>query len=158
VSENNAPTPDPIRFFGTGWVTHDTAYWLRRVGVSVGALAAACAGAELMRLAVEGVAVSKGGSLINVLLVGAIVICTAIAAVRTWGRLSKGRDSLTGWMADEKSVGPMLMIGFVGALVAYFLRSLVEAPGEAEKRSRYDLAQAAFARRRTAPATRGKRR
>jgi hypothetical protein len=139
-------------------LTHDTAYWLRRVGVSVGALAAACAGAELMRLAVEGVAVSKGGSLINVLLVGAIVICTAIAAVRTWGLLSKGRDSLTGWMADEKSVGPMLMIGFVGALVAYFLRSLVEAPGEAEKRSRYDLAQAAFARRRTAPATRGKRR
>jgi hypothetical protein len=151
VSENNAPTPDPIRFFGTGWVTHDTAYWLRRAD-------AACAGAELMRLAVEGVAVSKGGSLINVLLVGAIVICTAIAAVRTWGLLSKGRDSLTGWMADEKSVGPMLMIGFVGALVAYFLRSLVEAPGEAEKRSRYDLAQAAFARRRTAPATRGKRR
>ena len=154
MSENNAPAPDPIRFFGTGWVVHDTAYWLRRVGVSAGALLASVAGAVLMRMAVQGVALSKAGSLVNLLLVGAILICTAIAAVRTWSLLSRGKASLTGWMADEKAIGPMLIIGCVGALVAYFFRSVVEAPGESEKRARYDLAQAAYARRRT-PAAKG---
>ena len=153
-AERPSPRPDPIRFFGTGWVTHDTAYWLRRVGVSLGALVAAGAGAVLMRLGVQGVFVSAAGSLVNTLLVVAVAICTCVAAIRTWTLLSKGRASLTGWMADEKSVGPMLLIGFVGMLVAYFLRSLLEAPGEAEKRSRYELAVAAHARRRI-PATAG---
>lgn len=153
-AERPAPQPEPIRFFGTGWVTHDAAYWLRRVGVSLGALLASGAGAVLMRLGVQGVFVSAAGSLVNTLLVVAVAICTCVAAIRTWALLSKGRASLSGWMADEKSVGPMLLIGFVGMLVAYFLRSLIEAPGEAEKRSRYELALAAHARRRT-PATAG---
>ncbi|TDU05762.1 hypothetical protein EDD99_4293 [Streptomyces sp. 846.5] len=153
-AERPAPQPEPIRFFGTGWVTHDTAYWLRRVGVSLGALLAAGAGAVLMRLGVQGVFVSAAGSLVNTLLVVAVAICTCVAAIRTWTLLSKGRASPGGVMADEKSVGPMLLIGFVGILVAYFLRSLIEAPGEAEKRSRYELALAAHARRRT-PATAG---
>ena len=153
-AERPAPQPDPIRFFGTGWVTRDTAYWLRRVGVSLGALVAAGAGAVLMRLGVQGVFVSAAGSLVNTLLVAAVAICTCVAAIRTWTLLSRGRASLSGWMADEKSVGPMLLIGFVGMLVAYFLRSLIEAPGEAEKRSRYELAVAAHARCRT-PATAG---
>ncbi|WP_052432642.1 hypothetical protein [Streptacidiphilus carbonis] len=154
-AERPAPQPDPIRFFGTGWVTHDTGYWLRRVGVSLGALVAACAGALLLRLAVQGVFVSEAGSLVNALLVVAVAICTCVSAIRTWALLSKGRASLSGWMADEKSVGPMLLIGFVGMLAAYFLRSLLEAPGEAEKRSRYELAVAAHARRRTPAAAGG---
>ena len=153
-AERPAPQPEPIRFFGTGWVEHDAGYWLRRVAVSTGALVAAGVGALLMRLGVQGVFISGAGSLIDLMLVVAVAICTCVAAIRTWNLLGRGRGALTGWMADDKAVGPMLLIGFVGALVAYFLRSLVEAPGEAEKRARHELATAAHARRRT-PATVG---
>lgn len=135
VSDDREPSPEPIRFFGTTWVTHDTGYWLRRVAVSLGALAATVAGALLMGLGVQGVFVAKSGSLVNVLLVGAVLVCTAVAAVRAWNVFTKGKASLTGWMAEDRSVGPMLAIGFVGALAVYFLRSLAEAPGEAEKRA-----------------------
>jgi len=153
VSDDRVPSPEPIRFFGTTWVTHDTGYWLRRVAVSAGALAATVAGALLMRLGVQGVFVSKSGSLVNVLLVGAVLVCTAVAAVRAWNVFTKGRASLTGWMAEDRSVGPMLAIGFVGALAVYFLRSLAEAPGEAEKRARHERALAASrARSRPVPA------
>ncbi|MHA6762312.1 hypothetical protein [Streptacidiphilus sp. PAMC 29251] len=153
-TERPAPSPEPVRFFGTGWVQHDAGYWLRRVAVSAGALVAAVAGTVLMRLGVQGVFVSEAGSLVNALLVVAVAICTCVAAIRTWNLLSKGKAALTGWMADDRSVGPMLVIGCVGILVAYFLRSLVEAPGEGEKRARYELASAAHVRRRT-PATAG---
>ncbi|WP_182446389.1 hypothetical protein [Streptacidiphilus sp. PB12-B1b] len=139
------PAPEPIRFFGTGWLTHDTGYWLRRVGVSAGALAATCAGALLMRLAVQGVLVARSGSLVDVLLTAAVAVCTVAAAVRSWTLFARGRAALSGWMAEERSVTPMLAIGFVGALAAYFVRSLVEAPGEAEKRARYERAQAGAA-------------
>jgi hypothetical protein len=141
-----APGPEPIRWFGTGWVTHDTGYWLRRVAVSVGALVATCAGALLLRLAVQGVLVARSGSLVNTLLMAAVAICSVVAAVRSWKLLSRGRASLSGWMAEDRQVGPMLAIGFVGALAAYFVRSLVEAPGEAEKRARHEQAVAAAAR------------
>jgi len=60
-------------------------------------------------------------------------------------------------MAEDRSVGPMLLIGFVGMLVAYFLRSLFEAPGEGDKRVRYERAVAAHARRRTPAAAGGGR-
>ncbi|MBC3843676.1 hypothetical protein GXW82_36070 [Streptacidiphilus sp. 4-A2] len=149
--------PEPIRYFGTTWVARDGGYWLRRVAVGVGALAATAAGAVLMRIGVQGVLGADTGTLVNTLLVGAVLVCTAVAAVRSWNVFTKGKASLTGWMAEDRSVGPMLAIGFVGALAVYFLRSLAEAPGEAEKRSRYELALAAHARRRT-PATAGGRR
>ena len=152
----SAPAPEPIRFFGTGWVTHDAGYWLRRVAVSTGALLATCAGGLLMRLGVQGVLVSRSGSLVNLLLVAAVAVCTAVAAVRAWNLFSKGRASLTGWMAEERSTGPMLAIGFVGALAGYFARSLIEAPGEAEKRARYDRATARAAAG-PAPAPGGRR-
>jgi len=149
VSEQSAPSPEPIRFFGTTWVAHGRGYWLRRVAVSAGALVATVVGALLMRLGVQGVFISSSGALVNTLLVGAVLVCTAVAAVRAWNVLSKGRGSLTGWMAEDRSVAPMLAIGFVGALAVYFLRSLAEAPGEAERRAGYEQALAAHARRRT---------
>jgi hypothetical protein len=155
--EAPAPAPEPIRFFGTSWVARDQGYWPRRVAVSVGALVATVAGALLMRLGVQGVFGSSAGALVNTLLVGAVLVCTAVAAVRAWNVLSRGRDSLTGWMAEDRSTGPMLAIGFVGALAVYFLRSLVEAPGEAEKRVRYEQALAAHARRRTPVPSGGRR-
>ncbi|MFC1410619.1 hypothetical protein ACEZCY_17165 [Streptacidiphilus sp. N1-12] len=152
-AERPAPEPEPVRFFGTGWVDRGTGYWLRRVGVGLGALLAAALGAVLMRLGVQGVFISAAGALVDTLLVVAVAVCTCVAAIRTWNLLSRGRSALTGWMADDRSVAPMLVIGCVGVLVAYFLRSLLEAPGEGEKRARYELAVAAHARRRTPVAT-----
>ena len=145
--ESAPPQPEPIRFFGTSWVARDRGYWPRRVAVSAGALAATVAGALLMRLGVQGVFISRSGTLVNALLVVAVLVCTAVAAVRAWTVFGSGRASLTGWMAEDRSTGPMLAIGFVGALAVYFLRSLAEAPGEAEKRARHQRALADRARR-----------
>ncbi|MFC1418321.1 hypothetical protein [Streptacidiphilus cavernicola] len=154
---DNEVTPEPIRFFGTRWVERGPGYWLRRVGVSTGALAAAGAGTLLMRLGVQGVLVSRAGPLVDALLVVAVAVCTCGAAIRTWSLFDRGRAALTGWMADDRTVGPMLVIGCVGMLVAYLLRSLIEAPGEGERRVRYERAVAARARRRTPVAAGGRR-
>lgn len=43
-----------------------------------------------------------------------------------------------------------MMIGFIGSLLAYFCRSLVEAPGEKLHRAEYAAAQERYERRRGA--------
>lgn len=160
MTDSNAPAPAPIRWFGTSWVDRGAEYWLRRVAVSVGALVAAAAGAFVMQLAVQGVVVAKTGTFVELLLVLAIAVCSCVAALRTWNVLTRGKESLSGWMADEKQIGVMLAVGFVGSLVSYFLRSLVEAPGESVQRSRYELAVAAARRKAGArqPAKSGRKR
>lgn len=161
MTDSNAPAPAPIRWFGTSWVDRGADYWLRRVAVSVGALVAAAAGAFVMQLAVQGVVVARTGTFVELLLVLAIAVCSFVAALRTWTVLTRGKESLSGWMADEKQIGVMLAVGFVGSLVSYFLRSLVEAPGESVQRSRHELAVAAAARRKAGarqPAKAGKKR
>ncbi|MFJ8040706.1 hypothetical protein ACIRBX_09415 [Kitasatospora sp. NPDC096147] len=147
-------TPEPIRWFGTSWLERGAGYWARRVAVPLGALAAAAAGALVLRFAVEGVRDSEAGGLVYALLVGAIALCSLLSGLRTWKVLSEGKDALTGWMAEEKSLGAVWLIGFVGALAAYFLRSLLEAPGEGLKRARYQEALTAAERRRTSKAAR----
>ncbi|MFD9592291.1 hypothetical protein ACFWA9_05955 [Kitasatospora sp. NPDC059973] len=142
-----APEPEPIRWFGTSWVGRGTDYRLRRVVVPLGALLAAVAGAFVLRFAVEGVQLSDNGGFVNGLLVAAVAICSCLAGLRNWKLLSEGRDQLTGWMAEDKSLGVVWVIGGVGALFAYFLRGLVEAPGEAVKRARYERATAQYERR-----------
>jgi hypothetical protein len=158
MSEGNAPAPTPLRWFGTTWVDRGPDYWLRRVAVSVGALAAVAAGAFLMRLAVQGVVVAGTGTFVELLLVLAVGVCSCVAALRTWHVLTRGKESLTGWMADEKQLGVMLAVGFVGSLASYFVRSLVEAPGEGVQRSRHELAVAAAARRQAGSRQAGSRR
>jgi len=143
-----APEPEPIRWFGTTWVDRRADYWVRRVLVALGALVAAAAGAFLLRLGVSGVQLSDAGGLVDGLLIGAIALCSGMAAIRSWKILTEGRQSLTGWMAEDKSLGAVWLIGFVGALAAYFFRSLVEAPGEGLKRAVYDQATATWERRR----------
>lgn len=143
-----APAPEPIRWFGTTWVEHDGSYRLRRVLVPLGALACTAAGALLLRFAVGGVGMSHAGGVVNVLLVAAIAVCTALAAMRTWKVLTEGRDSLTGWMAEDRSLGAVWLIGGVGALAVYFFRSLVEAPGESVHRAAYEQALQRHERRR----------
>ncbi|RKE19729.1 hypothetical protein [Streptomyces sp. TLI_171] len=153
ATADGAPAPAPIRFFGTTWVRRGRAYWLRRVLVPIGALAAAAAGALALRLGVSGVRLSDAAPL-SVLLMLAIGVCNALAGLRNWKILTEGKESLSGWMAEEKSLAGVWLIGFVGALVAYFARSLVEAPGEGLKRAVHDQETATWHRRRTARAER----
>ncbi|WP_404869297.1 hypothetical protein ACI1MP_21865 [Kitasatospora griseola] len=156
TTADGAPAPEPIRFFGTTWVDRDAAYWLRRALVSLGALAATAAGALLLRLGVSGVRLSAAAPL-TVLLSLAIGICTALAGLRNWKILTEGRDSLTGWMAEDKALAGVWLVGSVGALAVYFLRSLVEAPGEGLRRAVHDQRTATWQRRRAARAERDAR-
>lgn len=142
-----APEPEPIRWFGTSWVGRGSDYWTRRVVVPVGALLATAAVALVLRLAVDGVRLSDNGGFVNGLLLAALAICSCLSGLRNWTLLTEGRDQLTGWMAEEKSLGAVWIIGGAGALFAYFLRSLTEAPGEAVKRAGYERATAAHGRR-----------
>ncbi|MFE5579971.1 hypothetical protein [Kitasatospora sp. NPDC056531] len=135
-----APEPEPIRFFGTSWLNRDNGYWPRRVGVSVGALVATAAAVLVLRFGVEGVALSDSGGFLNGLLTAAIAVCSMMAVRRTWKVLTEGKDQLTGWMAEDKSLGAVWLIGGAGSLAAYFARSLVEAPGEGAKRAAYQRA------------------
>ncbi|MDH6116730.1 hypothetical protein [Kitasatospora sp. GAS204B] len=130
--------PEPIRFFGTSWVEHGTDYWLRRVAVSLGAFATVVAGGLVLQFAVGGVRMSKAGGLVNWLLLAAIAVCSVLAALRTWKVLAEGRDSLDGWMAEDKSLGAVWLIGCVGSAAAYFFRSLTEAPGEGVRRAQWE--------------------
>ncbi|GAA0675178.1 membrane protein [Kitasatospora atroaurantiaca] len=142
-----APEPEAVRWFGTSWVGRGADYWLRRVLVPIGALLTAVAGAFVLRFAVAGVGMSDAGGFVNGLLIAAIAICSCLAALRTWKLLSEGKDALTGWMAEDRSLGAVWLIGSVGAVIAYFFRSLTEAPGEAVERARYEQAVQQYARR-----------
>ncbi|RLU85764.1 hypothetical protein CTZ27_25630 [Streptomyces griseocarneus] len=141
------PQPEPIRFFGTTWVDHSGGYVLRRAAVGLGALFAAVAGAVVLRLGYEGLTIAKVGTLVNVLVIGAFALCTALAFRRTW----EGFGSRPAPAADasaERSLQSMLLIGFIGSLLAYALRTLVEAPGEALHRREYEAARTRGGRRR----------
>ncbi|MFE2109015.1 hypothetical protein ACFXAF_24565 [Kitasatospora sp. NPDC059463] len=142
-----APEPEPIRWFGTSWVERGGDYRLRRVLVPAGALLAAAAAALVLRFAVDGIRIADNGGFLNGLLVAAVGICSMLAALRTWKLLAEGKESLTGWMAEEKSLGVVWIIGGVGSLLAYFVRGLREAPGEAVRRARYEQELARYERR-----------
>ncbi|WP_035847863.1 hypothetical protein [Kitasatospora azatica] len=157
MNDETTPAPEPIRFFGTSWVDRGGAYWLRRVAVSLGALVTVAAGAFVLRFAVGGVQMSKAGGFVNYLLVAAIALCSFLAALRMWKVLTEGRDSLTGWMAEDKSLGAVWLIGCVGAAAAYFVRSLVEAPGEGVQRAAWEARTARHEKRGGRPGKRKKR-
>lgn len=130
VSETKSPRgrsatqPEPLRFFGTTWVEHDAGYRGRRVAVAVGSLAAAVAGAFVLRFGFQGLADAKVNAFVMVLAIAGFAVCTALAFQRTWRSFSvRGADA-------DGSRG-VYAIGFIGALLAYFLRSFSEAPGEA---------------------------
>ncbi|MDT0453276.1 hypothetical protein [Streptomyces hesseae] len=146
--ETAGPQPESIRFFGTTWVDHDGGYALRRAGVAVGSLAAAAAGAFVLRLGYEGLAIAKVGGLINAMVVVAFAICSALAFRRTWERFVRRPEAPVD-AAAERSMQSLMMIGFLGTLLAYFCRSLVEAPGEKLHRAEYDRARARHERLRT---------
>ncbi|GAA3373963.1 membrane protein [Streptomyces sannanensis] len=151
MSENDStpptpagPQPESLRFFGTTWVGHDDGYGLRRVGVAVGSLLAAAAGCFVLRFAYEGLVTAQVGGFVNLLVVVMFAICSAIAFQRTWDGFSRRPAD----PAREAQLRSLKAIGFIGALVAYFFRSLAEAPGERLLRTEYETALAQYERRR----------
>ncbi|WP_282696643.1 hypothetical protein [Streptomyces sp. CC208A] len=144
--ENGAsgPRPEEIRFFGTTWVDHSAHYGLRRAGLAVGALAAAVAGAFVLRFAYQGLQVAAVGGLVNTLVILMFAICSAIAFARTWEGF--GRRPVD--QAREDSLKSLKAIGFIGGLLAYFLRCFLEAPGEKLRREEYETALARHEKRR----------
>jgi hypothetical protein len=154
------PRPEPIRFFGTTWVDHGAGYRGRRVAASAGSLLCAALGALALRYGFQGLA--RIGGFVTILAVGGFAISSALAFRRTWIGFSQYRPTGTGTGPAAEagnSTSSVYAIGFVGSLLAYFLRSLTEAPGEGLRRAEYEEARAAHARRRTArsgnPANRG---
>lgn len=139
------PRPEPIRFFGTTWVDHDNGYAPRRAAVALGALLAAAVGAYLLRLAYEGLEIGNVGPFLSISVVVLFAIASSIAFAKTWE--SFGRRPAPS--SDEAALKGLKAIGFIGSLIAYFLRCLVEAPGEKLHRAEYERAAAEFARRRS---------
>ncbi|RPK94713.1 MULTISPECIES: hypothetical protein [Streptomyces] len=139
------PQPEPIRFFGTTWVGHDGGYGLRRAGVAVGSLAAAVAACFVLRFAYEGLEIAEVGSLVGMLVIAMFSICSAIAFRKTWeGFGARPKDP-----AREDNLRGLKSIGFIGSLLAYFVRSLTEAPGEKLRRTEYEQARVRFEKRRS---------
>ncbi|OKK18620.1 hypothetical protein AMK16_19925 [Streptomyces sp. CB00455] len=137
------PQPEPIRFFGTTWVKHDGGYALRRAGAALGSLAAAVMGAYLLRLAYEGLEIGNVGPFLSISVVVLFAVASSIAFAKTWESFTR-RSAPS---SDEAALKGLKTIGFIGSLIAYFLRCLAEAPGERLHRAEYERATAEFARR-----------
>ncbi|MEV6191313.1 EamA/RhaT family transporter [Streptomyces sp. NPDC051920] len=138
------PQPEPLRFFGTTWVEHDGGYTGRRIGVAAGSLAAAAAACLVLRFAYQGLAIADVGTPVTVMVVVMFAVCSALAFGHTSGAFSKRPDP-----ERQASLRGLLAIGFVGSLLAYFFRSLSEAPGEKLHREEYEAAKAQYTRRTT---------
>ncbi|MFD6415617.1 EamA/RhaT family transporter [Streptomyces sp. NPDC060194] len=154
---DTGPRPEPLRFYGTTWVDHTGHYALRRAGLAAGSLLAAVAACLVLRFAFEGMQIAEVGGLVNTLLVVFFAVCSAIAFRRTWEGFTRRLDP-----SAEQSLRSVKTIGFIGSLLAYFFRSLAEAPGEKLHRTEYETARARYERRSTRragnPAKRKRRR
>ncbi|MEK9523321.1 hypothetical protein EAO70_01475 [Streptomyces sp. adm13(2018)] len=138
------PRPEEIRFFGTTWVDHSGGYPLRRAGLAAGSLAAAVAACLVLRFAYQGLQIADVGGIVNMLVVLMFAVCSAIAFRKTWeGFTRRPTDP-----AREESLRSLKAIGFIGSLLAYGVRCLVEAPGERLRRAEYDTARAQYEKRR----------
>ncbi|MBL1085578.1 EamA/RhaT family transporter [Streptomyces actinomycinicus] len=144
TARDRGPRPEPLRFFGTSWVNHDNGYPARRAGVAVGSLAAAVLSCLVLRFAYEGIQIADTGSFVTVLVIAMFAICSALAFRNTWEGFGKRHDP-----ERQASLRGLLAIGFVGSLLAYFVRSLTEAPGEKLHREEYEKAREAHERRTT---------
>lgn len=138
------PQPEPIRFFGTTWVGRDGGYGLRRAGVAIGSLVAAVAGCLVLRLGYQGLDIADVGGFVNMLVILMFAICSAVAFRKTWESFTRRPTG----PATEDALRTLKAIGFVGALLAYFFRSLAEAPGEKLRRAEYETARSQYEKRR----------
>ncbi|WP_217167198.1 EamA/RhaT family transporter [Streptomyces sp. AC512_CC834] len=138
------PRPEPLRFYGTTWVDHDSGYAARRAGLAVGSLAAAAAACFVLRLAYQGLQIADIGSFVSLLMIVMFAICSALAFRHTWSGFGSRPDP-----DRQASMRGLLAIGFVGSLLAYFFRTLTEAPGEKLHREEYEKARTDYAKRTT---------
>ncbi|MFF8592064.1 EamA/RhaT family transporter [Streptomyces sp. NPDC015220] len=138
------PRPEPLRFFGTTWVNHDGGYAARRAGVAAGSLLAAAAACFVLRFAYEGLQIADSGAFVTLLVIVMFAVCSALAFRDTWDGFTKRPDP-----ERQASLRGLLAIGFVGSLLAYFFRSLTEAPGEKLHRQEYERAREEHERRTT---------
>ncbi|MFE6906812.1 hypothetical protein [Streptomyces erythrochromogenes] len=139
------PQPEPIRYFGTTWVNHESGYGLRRAAIAVGSLVTATAAALLLRFAYEGLELGNVGPFLSISVVVLFAISSAIAFVKTWDSYNR-RPAPS---SDEAALKGLKTIGFIGSLIAYSLRCLTEAPGEKLRRAEYERALTEFERRRS---------
>ncbi|MDN0197983.1 EamA/RhaT family transporter [Streptomyces sp. S.PNR 29] len=130
------PRPEPIRFFGTTWLHHDHGYTIRRIAAAAGSLAAAVASCLVLRAAYQGLRIAGTGGFVALLMVVMFAICSALAFRHTWDSFTRRPDP-----DRQASLRGLLAVGFVGSLLAYFCRSLIEAPGEKLHRAEYDRAR-----------------
>ena len=135
AAQGGGPRPEPLRFFGTSWVNHDDGYAARRAGVAVGSLVAAVVSCLILRFAYEGIQIAGTESFVTVPITAMFAICSALAFRNTWEGFGKRHDP-----QRQVSLRGLLAIGFVGSLLAYFFRSLTEAPGEKLHREEYEAA------------------
>lgn len=143
----NRPRPQQLLFHGTTWTDHSGGYAVRRLGLGLGALLAAAAGALVLRVAYDGLAVAQVGDWVRVMTVVAFAVCSSLAFSRTLARYTRRPENVD--EARERAMRSLMIIGFIGVLLAYALRSLVEAPGEKLLRAEYDEAVKQYDRRRT---------
>ncbi|MFJ8082130.1 EamA/RhaT family transporter [Streptomyces sp. NPDC096205] len=134
-SRPQAPAPEPLRYFGTTWVEHDNGYTLRRIAASAGSLALAAGSCLVLRFAYEGLQIADIGTFVTLLVTLMFAACSALAFGHTWDSFRKRPDP-----DRQASLRGLLTIGFVGSLLAYFVRSLTEAPGEKLHRREYETA------------------
>jgi hypothetical protein len=116
-------------------VNHDDGYTPRRIAAAVGSLTAAIASCLVLRFAYQGLQIADTGSFVTALVVVMFATCSALAFRQTWDGFGKRPDP-----DRQASLRGLLAIGFVGSLLAYFFRSLTEAPGEKLHREEYEAA------------------
>ncbi|MFG2030674.1 EamA/RhaT family transporter [Streptomyces sp. NPDC048825] len=138
------PQPEPIRFFGTTWLNHDHGYAARRIGAAAGSLVAAAAACLVLRLTYEGLRIAETGGFVTLLMLVMFTICSALAFRHTWDGFTRRPDP-----DRQASLRGLLAVGFVGSLLAYFFRSLIEAPGEKLHREEYETARTQHEKRTT---------
>ncbi|UED88514.1 hypothetical protein K4G22_16780 [Streptomyces profundus] len=133
----DAPRPEPIRFYGTSWVDRSRGYRLRRAVLTLGSTALTVAGALVLIVGYSGLTGVETPGWLGVLVVIAFAICTVLAFTRQWLRFTKPQlDS----GVDDSAFRSINVVGFIGVLFAYSLRSTVEAPGERLLRAEYEAA------------------
>ncbi|KFG74958.1 hypothetical protein [Streptomyces mutabilis] len=138
------PRPEPLRLYGTTWVHHDNGYTARRIGLAVGSLAAAAAACFVLRIAYQGLRIADIGGFVSLLMIVMFAVCSALAFRHTWSAFGARPDP-----ERQSSLRGLLAIGFVGSLLAYFFRTLTEAPGEKLHREEYEKAREEYEKRTT---------
>lgn len=100
----------------------------------------------MLRFAYQGLEIADVGGFVDTLVIVMFAVCSALAFRKTWeGFVRRPADP-----AREDSLRGLKAIGFIGSLLAYFLRGFVEAPGEKLRRAEYEAARAQYEKRRGA--------